>query len=124
MKRLLFILVFLLSFSFASFASPTYNELHIGTRLSFDPRIRTVKQACEWVLRPTGYKLVVSHPAPFDALEIARSPMSPLVQDQLGRAVSIEEALLLVIGSDNRLVVDHKNKLVSFERSPVFAEAE
>jgi hypothetical protein len=32
--------------------------------------------------------------------------------------MSIEQALLLLIGEDNRLVVDHVNRLVAVERLP------
>ena len=118
------ILILLMTINVANAQAPTYNELHLGTRLSFDPAIRTVKQAVEWVLRPTSYKLVIQHPAPFDALEIAKSPISPLATQQLGRVVSIEEALLLIIGGDNRLVVDPDNRLVSFESTPKLVKGE
>ena len=120
MKTIIFSL--LLAFT-VHLSAGEFNELRLGTRLNLDPNIKTVKQAVDWMLRPTSYKLTVKYPAPMEALEISRSPISPLVQDDANRVLPIEEAILLVIGGDNRLVVDHENRLISFEKMPVFAVA-
>jgi hypothetical protein len=113
----------LLIFFLTNAAAAEFNELRIGTRLNLDPNIKTVKQAVEWILRPTRYKVTVKYPAPMESLEISRSPISPLVQNDISRVPPIEEAILLVIGGDNRLVVDHEHRLISFEKIPRFAVA-
>ncbi len=93
-----------------------YNPLRLGTRINLDPNIKTVSQAAAWVLAPTDYTVATQYPAPMEALRIAQSPVSPLAQTV--KFMAIEEALLLIIGSENRLVVDHTHQLVSFEPIP------
>ncbi|WP_282611041.1 hypothetical protein [Pelagibius sp. Alg239-R121] len=87
--------------------------LNMLTRLKIPEDYKTVGQAAAWLLRPTGYLLVVDCPgcAP-EAVRLADDPISPLaVRPEL---TSVTRALLLVLGSDGRLIVDHENRLVSF----------
>ena len=96
----------------------TFNPLRLGTRMNFAPNIETVAQASTWLLQPTGYRLHIKSTV---ARRIAAQPMSPLALPP--RYTTIEDALLYVLGGNNRLVVDHDNRLVSFEPAPAGALA-
>ena len=87
-----------------------YNQLHIGTRLNLQQNVTTVEQAVNWLLQPTSYSVVARTP---EARMILSEPLSPLAQKP--EFMTIEEALLMVIGANNRLVVDHDNDLITFE---------
>jgi len=90
-----------------------YNELKAGTTLNVPDNLRTVQQAANYLLTPTGYSLVVPTQGFREAAAILNRPVT-LESRQAGFA-SIESALLIIAGDDVRLVVDHANKLVSFE---------
>lgn len=88
------------------------------TRTRIPPSSRTVEQAASWLLEPSGYRLALTCTGcPTEAAEIARKPISPLgLKPQL---TTIKRALVLVAGSDVRLVVDDQARLVSFGYQPV-----
>lgn len=104
----LLVILFVLSANHA-FADP----MKMGTRLYFSSEIRTVGQAAKQILRPTGYKLLLTEPAPYESNEIASHPISKNALSQ--NVLSIEDALLRLVGDENRVIIDHANKLVSFE---------
>lgn len=87
------------------------------TRTRLPPSARTVEQAASWLLEPSGYRLLlVCAGCPAEAAEIGRKPVSPLgLKPQL---TTIKRALVLVAGSDVRLLVDDQSRLVSFGYQP------
>ena len=84
------------------------------TRMNFPSDLLTVGEAVNWLLKPTEYELRLTCPgcSP-DAYLITSDPVSPLAFP--GQITTIRRALVLVAGSDSRLVVDETNKLVSFD---------
>ncbi|MGE5515983.1 MAG: hypothetical protein ACM31D_09185 [Bacteroidota bacterium] len=88
------------------------------TRTRIPPSARTVEQAASWLLEPSGYHLVlVCDGCPSEAVEIGRKPVSPLgLKPQI---TTIKRALVLVAGSEVRLLVDDKSRLVSFGYQPM-----
>lgn len=88
------------------------------TRTRIPPSARTVEQAASWLLEPSGYRLLlVCAGCPAEAAEIGRKPVSPLgLKLQL---TTIKRALVLVAGSDVRLLVDDQSRLVSFGYQPM-----
>lgn len=89
------------------------NQLKLGTQLALPDSVRTVQQAANYLLTPTGYSLMVPNDGFREAVSILNRPVS---LDARGTGLTtIESALLIVAGEDVRLVVDHVNKLVSFE---------
>lgn len=96
---------------------PSVQPLERLTRTRIPPSVRTVEQAASWLLEPSGYRLLlVCSGCPVEAAEIGRKPVSPLgLKPQL---TTIKRALILVAGSDVRLLVDDQSRLVSFGYLP------
>jgi len=91
-----------------------YNRLHTGVRLiNLPTEVRTVESASQWVLESTGYRLS-GDPV------LLRRPLSPLAQ--VPDYMSIEQALLAIIGSENALAVDIARGRVAIEFIPQGAE--
>jgi len=106
--------------SYASTASPAgskNNPLQNFVRLELPVDAVTVEDGFEHFLAGTGYTVTVScGQCPSDAAQIAFDPISPLAYAKPGEETTVERALLMVLGHDARLVVDHREKLISFER--------
>lgn len=90
-----------------------YDVLKMGARATFPPDIRTVGQATRYLLEPTGYKLLLNDPAPYESEEIASQPISKNALSS--KVYPVEDVILRLVGKDNRIIIDHENKLVSFE---------
>ena len=91
-----------------------YNRLHTGVRLiNLPTEARTVEAASQWVLESTGYRLS-GDPA------LLRRPLSPLAQ--VPDYMSIEQALLAIIGGENALAVDIARGRIAVE--PILKGAE
>lgn len=87
--------------------------LDMLTRMTLPAKVATVEEAAAYLLEPSGYRLAVSCAGcPPEAAEIARKPISPLgLKPQL---TTIKRALVLIAGSDARLIVDDQRREVSF----------
>lgn len=99
--------------------APCYAEvdhLDVYVRTLYPPEVKTVREAATYLLESTDYRLITTFPAPTESREMADATIPPLAR--LPRTMSITDALLVLIGPDNWLVVDRENKLVSFARSP------
>lgn len=96
----------------ASLSGGKAQLLKMGTVVDFDPHTVTVGDAMTSVLAPVKYRLAR---AGVGAPLLGRP--SPAIASRAG-LMSIEAALLLLIGPDHRLVVDHAHRLVAVERMP------
>jgi hypothetical protein len=97
-------------------ANAVYNRLKVGTLVEFDKRTRSVGEAVNGLLSPVRYQLTNRTVDSAVAGNVLRRPVPPAAMD--AGVMSIEAALLLLIGEENRLVVDHRNRLVAIERMP------
>jgi len=107
----------IISFSilmFCQLAQAEIDPLKLYIRTDYPPTLTTVDEGARWLLEATGYRLVLSHPAPQDAQTLASQRITPMAN--MKRTMTIEDALLTLIGPENYLVVDRKNKLVSFTK--------
>jgi hypothetical protein len=93
----------------------TLDPLKVGVRLPFGAEMRNVRDAAIYLLEPTGYRITANTVDTQALNSILSRPITPLAKN--GETVSIQDALLLMIGTENRLVVDHHNKLVTFEHN-------
>jgi hypothetical protein len=100
----------------ASTPSASRNPLQIGTLVQFDVRRGTVGGAIEYLLEPVRYRLTHRTVDPLVGAAVLRRPLPPIAA-QAG-VMSIEAALLLLIGEEHRLVVDHAHRLIAIERMP------
>lgn len=99
--------------AYAQTASPIPDRLKVGTRMEFDGHVRTVRQAMEQLLLPVQYH-IVTRTIDVTASEAALRRPLPARAVNAG-LMSIEDGLLLLIGEEDRLVVDHKHRLVAVE---------
>jgi hypothetical protein len=90
-----------------------YNRFKLYVTTVLPPEAKNVGEAAYYLAFPTGYTLVTKSPAPKESEAIAKRAISPLFPRD--RMMTIEDAILELIGSDARLVVDHEHKLFSFE---------
>jgi conjugative transfer region protein (TIGR03748 family) len=88
------------------------NPLRLQVQLRLPAEARTVGAAVRYLLEPSGYRLIGA--ASQDAQVILARPVPARVRSPA--LVAIDDALLRVAGEDVRLVVDHANRLVTFER--------
>jgi len=119
MKRLFLLLVLLIGIASSAAA---YDLMRTPVRLSYPLQVKTVGAASEYLMAPLDYKLKVLPPASPEALQIARTGISPLART--GAVVPLEEALLLLVGNNNRVVIDHEHKLYTFEAIPADQKGE
>ena len=97
--------------------APQSNPLENFVRLELPTDAISVRDGFEHLLAGTGYTVTVDcQHCPNDAAQMAYDPISPLAYAKPGEETTVERALLMVLGHDARLVVDHREKLISFER--------
>jgi hypothetical protein len=92
------------------------NRLKVGTLVAFDLRRGNVGDAIDFVLEPVRYRVTHRTVDPRVSAEVLRRPIPPVAAN--AGVMSIEAALLLLIGEEHRLVVDHAHRLVAIERMP------
>jgi hypothetical protein len=92
------------------------NRLRVGTLVQFDARVRTVGDAMVSLLAPARYRITNRTVDPAASAALMRRPLPVAARD--AGLMSIEKGLLLLIGEDHRLVVDHRNRHVAVERLP------
>jgi hypothetical protein len=107
----LFLLIGLLAWAGLSLAA---NPLRVQVRTIYPQHMKTVGEAAQYLLEPTGYTLTLNPRIEPDAQAIAMRQIRP--QAEGNTTVVLEEALLLLAGDDCRLIVDHPHKLVTFEK--------
>jgi hypothetical protein len=95
---------------------PAVNRLRIGTLVEFDIRAGNVGEAMAFLLAPVHYRITHRSVDPRVSTAVLRRPI-PAIASSAG-VMSIEAALLLLIGEENRLVVDHVHRLIAVERIP------
>lgn len=98
------------------------NRLKVGTLVEFDPRRGNVGDAINFVLEPVRYRLTHRTVDPLVSAAVLRRPIPPVAAN--AGVMSIEAALLLLIGDEHRLVVDHAHRLIAIERMPQEAGAQ
>jgi hypothetical protein len=97
-------------------ASAPFNRLQVGTLVEFDKRTRNVGEAMSSLLAPLRYQLTNRTVDAVALASVLRRPIPAAAMD--AGLMSVESGLLLLIGEENRLVVDHRNRLISVEKTP------
>ncbi|MCF2829709.1 MULTISPECIES: hypothetical protein [unclassified Pseudoalteromonas] len=90
-----------------------FDQLEIKMRTSYPTDTVTVKEAVDYLLEPTDYKLDIYNKHAKGAIEIGYGRVSPI--NKRVRTMSIYDAIQGLIGQNNTILVDHTNKLVSFQ---------
>lgn len=86
--------------------------LNLKVRTNYPASMTTVYDAVRYILEPTGYEVTLISPYAKDAYEISAKPITPMARTR--RTMTIYDAIQALIGVDNTIVVDHKNKEISF----------
>jgi hypothetical protein len=90
------------------------NRLRVGTVVQFDARTRTVGEAMNSLLTPVRYRITTRTVDAAVSGAVMRRPL-PVAAREAG-LMTIEQALLLLVGQEHRIVVDHRARLVAIER--------
>ena len=100
----------------ADAAPANVNRLRVGTVMQFDARTRSVGDAMNSLLGPVRYRVTTRTVDPALSAALMRRPLPVAARD--AGYMTIEQGLLMLIGEENRLVVDHRSRLVAIERNP------
>ncbi|NQD64131.1 pilus assembly protein PilL [Enterobacter sp. CM29] len=91
------------------------DPLTVYMRTVWPEDVTTVRQAIDYLLEPTGYRLITRYPAPREASYMVDKPIPPIAK--IHRTMPVLDALQLLVGLDNYVVVDHAHHLVSFQKN-------
>jgi len=91
-----------------------FNPFRAQVRTVYPTTIKTVGEAAQYLIEPAGYTLLLDPAVSKDAQEIAERPVGARAGGTA--AIPLEEALLLLIGDESNLVVDHPHRLITFEK--------
>jgi len=87
------------------------DPLSVWVRTTYPDNIQTVGDAVNYLLEPSGYRLVTRYPAPDDAARIAAQPIPQ--EAKIYRTMPVADALQILVGSNGYVIVDHNHQLVS-----------
>lgn len=91
------------------------DPLTVYVRTVWPDDFRSIRQAVNYLLEPTGYRLVTSYPAPREAALLVDKPIPPIAY--VHRTMPVLDALQLLVGLENYVVIDHAHRLISFQKS-------
>lgn len=91
------------------------DPLTVYMRTVWPEDVTTVRQAIDYLLEPTGYQLVTGYPAPREASSLVDQPIPPIAK--VHRTMPVLDALQLLVGLNNYVVVDQTHHLVSFQHN-------
>ncbi|GLR76826.1 hypothetical protein [Aliivibrio sifiae] len=98
-------------------AAPLLNNvdpLQVSVRTVWPPELTTVRHAIDWLITPLGYQVVTEYPAPKNANTILNVPIP--ASAKLHRTMPVLDAIQILIGSDNTILLDKKHRLLSVAR--------
>lgn len=84
------------------------------TRTLFPDDVKTVREAVIYLLEPTGYRLRTHGAAPYDSNALVDRAIP--VSAKIVRTVPVIDALQILIGTENTIIIDPAHKLISFEK--------
>ncbi|MCW8348732.1 hypothetical protein MD535_22340 [Vibrio sp. ZSDZ65] len=73
-----------------------------------------MKDAIIWITEPLGYTLITDFPAPPSAVEVLAQPIPAAAK--LHRTMPVLDAIQILIGLDNTIVVDKTHRLITVQR--------
>jgi hypothetical protein len=111
--KALLIAVMMPALAFAKDETPiAMDPLAVWVRTVYPEDVQTVGEAIRYLLEPTGYNVVVAYPAPSDAISIVNSRVPAIAR--VHRTMPVMDAIQILIGNNNWIVVDRNHKLISF----------
>jgi type IV pili sensor histidine kinase/response regulator len=92
-------------------ALATADPFYTYVRTTYPRELLTVREAVMWLLEDTNWSLVDGEFAPVDARSILNRPIEPIAK--LPRTMSRLDALQVLIGAENSVVIDRLHRLIS-----------
>ncbi|OEF63578.1 hypothetical protein OAA_13920 [Vibrio cyclitrophicus 1F175] len=100
---------------FVSAKKPTnIDPLQVTVRTVYPAHVNTVDRAVRWLIEPTGYTLLTEHPAPDTVTKVLDKPIAD--KAKLNRVMPVIDAIQLLIGEKNTIILDKKNHLITFSK--------
>ncbi|WP_178306561.1 hypothetical protein [Vibrio algicola] len=114
MKNFLLLTCLLALFSNVAMAKQlsTLDPLTVAVRTVWDSDTHTVGDAARWILAPEGYQVTTIYPAPTEAAKISSQSIPPSMK--MHRTMPVIDALQLLIGTNNTVIIDRQHHLISF----------
>lgn len=115
MKRWLFALSMSLALNAnADSMAVNIDALQVPVRTIFPTHITHVEQAVTWLIEPMGYRILTDYPAPESAKLLLSRPIPPSAK--LHRTMALVDAIQLLIGEENTIILDNEHQLITFSR--------
>lgn len=89
------------------------DNLELMIRTSYPKDIKKVGDAIQYIVEPFGYTVIKNSRFSPSSASIANKPLIPLAREI--RTMPVYDAIQVLIGPENTILVDHQNKLISFE---------
>lgn len=111
MKQLLIMVVMFLAIPFSYAETPQIEPLQVTVRTIYPEQINTVEAAIKWLIEPSGYKVLDTYPG-------AKTILNGSIPNnaQLNRVMPVLDAIQLLIGEDNTIILDKKHHLITFSK--------
>ncbi len=90
------------------------DNLQMPVRTLFPTHITPVEQAITWLIEPMGYRILTDYPAPESAKLLLNRPIS--MAAKLHRTMPLVDAIQLLIGEENTIILDNEHQLITFSR--------
>lgn len=105
-------LFLILTFIVSSQVSAIENPLKLQVRFNLEEGTSTIHKAAQYFIEPHGYRVQYVGSAPSEAIAIASKQLP--INLPYGKLLTIESALLELLHTDQKLIIDTQNKLISF----------
>lgn len=87
------------------------DTLQVSVRTVYPTTVNTVGDAVKWFVEPLGYYVLTDHPAPASAKALLAKPIP--MEAMMHRTMPVLHAVQLLIGQNNTIIVDKKNRLIT-----------
>ena len=89
--------------------------LTVYMRTDWPSDVKTIRQAVNYLLEPTGYTLKTDYPAPREAALLVDKGLPAIAREK--RTMPVIDALQMLVGLDHYVVIDRAHHLISFQNS-------
>ena len=114
MKNKAFIFLVPILILYLNINAHALDPLRVQINTSLPEGIKTIGAAAQHYADVAGYKIKISYPAPKEASQIAFQEFNTLTL--VAGIKPIDEAILGLLNDGQVLIIDHENKLISFDK--------
>ncbi|MUK76588.1 hypothetical protein GNP84_06665 [Aliivibrio fischeri] len=88
--------------------------LQMPVRTIYPENITQVSDAITWLIEPVKYRILTDYPAPESAVLLLNKPIPAIAK--INRTMPLIDAIQLLIGEDNTIIIDNEHQLITFSR--------